>query len=162
MAVILVTGMSGTGKSTVLRELAGRGYQVVDTDYGPWIEDLPLPDGTGTERQWREDLIDALITDHERTGTPLFLAGTVYNQDTFYPRCAEVVLLTAALPVLLDRIATRTTNPFGKTPEERARIEADTAEIEPLLRPSATLVIDTDKPLDEVVDQLAALADPVG
>jgi len=30
---VLVTGMSGTGKSTVLGELRRRGHRVVDTDY---------------------------------------------------------------------------------------------------------------------------------
>jgi len=32
-AIILVTGMSGTGKSAVLAELAHRGHQTIDTDY---------------------------------------------------------------------------------------------------------------------------------
>lgn len=58
MAVTLVTGMSGTGKSTVLNRLKQRGYRVVDTDVGGWIEHIPLPDGTGMEPQWREDRID--------------------------------------------------------------------------------------------------------
>ena len=31
----MVTGMSGTGKSTVLAELARRGFQVVETDDAP-------------------------------------------------------------------------------------------------------------------------------
>jgi len=35
---VLVTGMSGTGKSTVLAELARRGFQVVETDDAPWSE----------------------------------------------------------------------------------------------------------------------------
>src|SRR4051794_7170333 len=38
MARILVTGMSGTGKSSVLAELGRRGYRVVDTDDAGWRE----------------------------------------------------------------------------------------------------------------------------
>ncbi|HTZ43323.1 MAG TPA: hypothetical protein VMB79_05620 [Jatrophihabitans sp.] len=41
---VLLTGMSGTGKSTVLGELGRRGHRVVDTDYGGWGEDRPLPE----------------------------------------------------------------------------------------------------------------------
>jgi dephospho-CoA kinase len=151
MAVILVTGMSGTGKSTALGELARRGYRVVDTDVGGWIDD------SGVEPLWREDRIEALIAGHERSGEPLFIAGTVPNQVHFYPRFDEVVLLSAPLATMLERIAGRDTNPFGKTAAERERIIADTEEVEPLLRASATLVIDTTKPLTEVVDQLVAV-----
>ena len=149
--------MSGTGKSTALSLLEQRGYRVVDTDSGGWIEDAPRPGGTGVEPQWREDRIDALIGDHERSGEPLFVAGTVWNQRRFYPRFDEIVLLSAPLAVMLDRIANRDTNPFGKSAAERARIVADTTEIEPLLRSSATVEIDTTRPAADVVDQLVAL-----
>lgn len=159
MAAVLVTGMSGTGKTTVLDRLARRGYRVVDTDAGGWIEHVPRPNG-GVERQWRADRVDALLAEHERSGAPLFVAGTVWNQGAFYPRFDEVVLLSAPLPVMLERIAARDTNPFGKTAAERDRIAADTAEVEPLLRSSATVEIDTRTPLAEVVDQLATLAGP--
>lgn len=160
MAVIFITGMSGTGKSTALAGLGRLGHRVVDTDVGGWTEDIARPDSSGTERLWREDRIDALITDHERSGAPLFLAGTVPNQVRFYPRFTEIVLLSAPLDVMLGRVAARTTNPFGKTAGERERIAADTAEVEPLLRTAATIEIDTRRPLAEVVDRLAALAGP--
>ena len=45
--------MSGTGKSSVARELAARGFKTVDTDDG-WSE--PLPDG---RQRWSEDAIQA-------------------------------------------------------------------------------------------------------
>ena len=38
MRQVLVTGVSGTGKSTALVELAKRGFQVVETDDAPWSE----------------------------------------------------------------------------------------------------------------------------
>jgi dephospho-CoA kinase len=38
MAVVLVTGMSGAGKTTALAGLAARGHETVDTDVPGWIE----------------------------------------------------------------------------------------------------------------------------
>jgi predicted ATPase len=64
MTTVLVTGMSGTGESTALAELARRGHRVVDTDYGDWIEDVPMAGEAGSERLWREDRMDALLDEH--------------------------------------------------------------------------------------------------
>ncbi|GAA2413465.1 AAA family ATPase [Mycolicibacterium llatzerense] len=152
-AAVLVTGMSGVGKSTALAALAQRGYATVDTDDGPWIE---VTDG---EPLWREPLIDDLL--NRRRDRPLFVQGTVANQWRFYDRFDAIVLLTAPTDVLLDRLQRRTNNPFGKTADERARILADIAETEPLLRRSATHEIETTRPLSEVVDILADIADGV-
>ncbi|MCT7362310.1 hypothetical protein A7G45_05815 [Mycolicibacterium llatzerense] len=145
--------MSGVGKSTALAALAQRGYATVDTDDGPWIE---VTDG---EPLWREPLIDDLL--NRRRDRPLFVQGTVANQWRFYDRFDAIVLLTAPTDVLLDRLQRRTNNPFGKTADERARILADIAETEPLLRRSATHEIETTRPLSEVVDILADIADGV-
>ena len=60
--------------------------------------------------------------------------------------------------MMLERLRTRTTNPFGKTAEERARIMRDLAEVEPLLRASATHELDTTQPLSDIVDSLIAIA----
>ncbi len=104
MAVILITGMSGTGKSAALAELARRGHRVVDTDHGDWIEDVKLPDGS-MEPLWNEERIDALLNGH--SDGALFVVGTVANQGTFYPRFDAVVLLSAPLDVILERVASR-------------------------------------------------------
>jgi dephospho-CoA kinase len=149
VAVVLVTGMSGTGKSSALAELARRGHEVVDTDYGDWIEDGPEP-------LWREDRIDELLAaPRDRT---LFVSGCVANQGTFYPRFDAVVLLSAPADVILERVAGRETNDFGKTAAERERILGDLAAVEPLLRRGATAELDTRAPLDEVVDELERIA----
>ena len=100
MTVVLVTGMSGTGKSAALAELARRGHRVVDTDYGGWTEGEP-----GSERLWREDRIEALLDQHE--DGVLFISGCADNQGTFYPRFHAVVLLSAPADVILERIAGR-------------------------------------------------------
>jgi adenylate kinase family enzyme len=151
-AAVLVTGMSATGKSTVLGELASRGHRVVDTDEGDWI------DTAGDEPLWREDQMAALLA--EPRPVPLFVGGCVANQGRFADRFDAVVLLSAPPETILERLATRTTNQFGKRPDERARILADLDEVEPLLRRTATAEIDTRLPLDEVVSRLEAIAGP--
>jgi dephospho-CoA kinase len=160
VAVVLVTGMSGTGKSAALAELARRGYRVVDTDYGAYSEEVPCSDAGGWEQVWREHRIDALL-DGSDDGV-LFISGCVSNQGKFYPRFDAVVLLRAPADVILERVARRETNEFGKRAAERDRILCDLATIEPLLRAGATAEIDTRAPLDEVVDALERIADTTG
>lgn len=155
MTAVMITGMSATGKSTVLRELCRRGRAVVDTDTGGWIETVRLPDGSD-ERMWREDRITALLDAH--AGGTLFVAGCVLNQGRFYPRFRAVALLSVPEHVLLERLATRTSNDFGKSDKERAQILSDLREVEPLLRQGATAEIDTRRPLADVADELERLA----
>lgn len=156
MAVVLVTGMSGTGKSSALAELARRGHHIVDTDYGGWTEETRASDGRSFEPVWREDRIDALLTDH--ADGALFIAGTVANQGTFYSRFDAVVLLSAPANVILERVASRDTNDYGKTDEQRRLILDDLATVEPLLRAGATVEIDTRIPVTAVADALERIA----
>jgi hypothetical protein len=156
----MVTGMSGTGKSSALAELGRRGYRVVDTDDPGWREYREDPEPSDElhrgEWLWVEEKIAALLDSDD--GRSLFVQGCVRNQSQFYDRFDAVVLLSAPADVLLDRIARRTTNDYGKTPLERAMVLSDLAEIEPLLRQGCTHELDASRPLDEVVDDLIAIA----
>jgi hypothetical protein len=140
---VLLTGMSGTGKSSVVEALAARGYKAVDTDDG-WCE--PLPDG---RQRWREDAIDQLLTIED--ADVLFVAGCEENQVRFQPRFDVIILLSAPAEVLAGRLACRTGNPYGKTPGELLRVFDDLRAVEPLLRQAADYEIRTTMPLSEVV-----------
>ena len=144
--------MSGVGKSTALAALQARGFETVDTDIGGWSE---WSDDVGGW-VWREDRIADLL-DRDRD-TTLFLSGTVSNQGRFYPRFGAVVLLSAPLDVVLERIATRTTNDYGKSLEERELVKREASDVEPLLRATCTHEIDATLPLDAVVDELVQIA----
>jgi dephospho-CoA kinase len=155
MSRVLVTGMSGTGKSSVLAELGRRGHRVVDADDAGWTEEVGDPGGRGSERVWHEGRMSALLAGS--AAPSLFVAGCAPNQGRFYDRFDAVVLLSVSRDVLLERVASRTTNGYGKDPVERTWILEDLAAVEPLLRATATTEIDTDRPLAEVADLLEAV-----
>jgi thymidylate kinase len=91
-------------------------------------------------------------------GRTIFVQGCVRNQGKFYDRFDAVVLLSAPAEVILDRIARRTTNDFGKTSAEQEMILDDLAKVEPLLRAGCSHELDASRPLDELVDDLIAIA----
>jgi dephospho-CoA kinase len=155
MSKILVTGMSGTGKSTALELLGQRGHRVVDTDSDEWSRWVTSADGA-PDWIWREDVISDLLASHDHGH--LFVAGCKTNQGKFYPLFDHIVLLSAPAEVLFTRISLRSNNPYGKRPEERALILRYLAEVEPRLRATATVEIDACAPVAEVVRKLEALS----
>ena len=160
MTKILVTGMSGTGKSSALAELGRRGYRVVDTDDPGWREYRtyaePVDELHRGEYVWAEDRMNDLLDAED--DRPLFVAGGVRNQAKFYDRFDAVVLLAAPADVILERVTRRSANAYGKTERERAEILADLAEVEPVIRQHCTHELDASRPLANTVADLIAIA----
>ena len=152
MKRILITGMSGVGKSTVAERLAELGHKVVDTDHGGYF----VVDERG-DYHWDVDRIRQLLATEDVD--VLFLVGADDAQVQFYPRFDDIILLSAPRDVMVERLASRTNNPFGKRPEELAKILTDLEMYEPVIRRSATHEIDASKPLDRVVDEILSLVE---
>ena len=137
--------MSGTGKSTLVRELRRRGFTAYDADDDGYTE----PDAEGVWR-WRVAAVAALLA--EREEGLLFFAGCSEEQTQF--EWDLRVLLLAPEAVILERLVARDTNTFGKSAEQRERVLADRREVEPWLRLVADLAIETTLPLGEVLERL--------
>ncbi|HEX6820022.1 MAG TPA: AAA family ATPase, partial [Ktedonobacterales bacterium] len=129
MKRILVTGVSGVGKSTVIANLTARGYNAVDADcdeYSQWAEVAGVSDEfgplveEGRDWVWREDRIGDLLA--AEGADVLFLGGCAENMRAFLPQFDHIVLLSAPAAVIAARLRARTTNPYGKRPEEAARV----------------------------------------
>ena len=143
---VLITGVSGSGKSTLVRELRRRGFEAYDADDDGFSE----PRGEG-RWGWRRDEVAALLAGADGV---LFFAGCSEEQ-------AEMpfdfqVLLTVPEAVLVERLRTRTTNAYGRSAAELTQVLADRAEVEPLLRRSADLVLAGTEPPAELADAVLA------
>ena len=116
MKRILVTGMSGVGKSTVVARLAELGHRAVDLDSDSWSEWVdsadggPSPSEPGRDWVWRADRVKELLAD-EQDGV-LFVSGCASNMGQFRDRFAGVVLLSVTAEVMAERLTHRTTNVY--------------------------------------------------
>jgi shikimate kinase len=143
----LNTGMSATGKSAVVRELAARGYRAVDLDTPEWSEwvDADPPDvltpRDGKDWVWREGRVRTLLSEHQ-SGT-LFISGCAENMNRFSPLIGQIVLLSAPMEVIMKRLETRSPSGYDNPREERQKVSELIATIEPLLRDCADHEIDT-------------------
>ena len=167
MRRILLTGLSGTGKSTVIGALAAHGYKAVDADceeFSQWVQvnddssASASPVEAGRDWVWREDRIQDLLSTEDTD--VLFLSGCAENMPKFFPQFDSIVLLSAPADVIVERLRTRTGNQYGKHPDEIARVLDLIESVEPLLRRAAGHEIDTSVSLEKVVMTVLRLAQP--
>ncbi|EJN06567.1 AAA family ATPase [Phyllobacterium sp. YR531] len=159
---ILLTGMSATGKSAIVRELITRGYRAVDLDTPEWSEwvnvdsaDVLTP-AEGKDWVWREDRVRALLSeDHNDI---LFISGCAENMENLYPLIDKIILLSTPLELVMQRLKARSSDSYGSTDAERNKISELVATVEPMLRQAAHHEIDTSGPLKVTVDEILKLA----
>ena len=162
MKRILITGISGVGKSTVTDALARRGYMAVDADgdkFSEWVavsDELAEAAGSPVEVDrdwvWREDRIGELLA--TEGAEILFVSGCAANMGKFLQYFDHVVLLSAPADITVERLQMRTNNSYGKHPDEVTRVLSSKDSVEPLLRRVAGHEIDTNAPLGDVVDEV--------
>lgn len=162
MKRVLITGMSGTGKSSVIQELAVRGYEAYDLDtpeWSEWIDADPsdaLTPTQGKDWVWREDRVRALLSKPE-DGT-LFISGCAENMEQLFDLIDTVILLSAPVATIMERLATRSPGSYGHVADERRKVTDLISTVEPLLRESADYEIDTRRSIPDTVDEILRIA----
>jgi shikimate kinase len=162
MKRILITGMSGTGKSAVIQELASRGYLAHDLDTPEWSEwiDAAPSDGLtpvqGKDWVWRENRVRDLLSGSQE-GT-LFISGCAENMGRLFPLIDCIILLSAPVETIVERLATRSPRGYGHVAEQRRKVVDLISTVEPLLRKSADQEIDTRKPVRATVDEILQIS----
>lgn len=103
---VLITGMSGTGKTAVIEELAARAHRAIDLDTSEWSEWIDVdPTDTLTPRKgkawvWQEDKVRALLAGHNQ-GT-LFVSRCAQNMARLFPLIDMIVLLSAPAATIMS------------------------------------------------------------
>lgn len=158
MKRVLITGMSGTGKSAVVRELIRRGYWAVDLDtpdWSEWVDVDPadqLTPAEGKDWIWQEDRVRALLSRQDQG--LLFVSGCAENMQRLFPLIERIILLSAPAATIMERLGARSSDDYGSTDEERHKVGELIATIEPLLRQSADHEIDSSGPTPCTVDMI--------
>jgi hypothetical protein len=144
----LVTGVSGSGKTAVARELTRRGFAAIDADEG-------LADWVGPEWEWIPRRLNAVLdADHDG---PLFVCGNANNQRDFYHRFDALFLLRVDAETMLRRVDDPgRDNDFGRSPEQRRLLLEWHPGFQAELVAAGAVVVDAAAPLAEVAATIAA------
>ncbi len=177
MSLIFVTGISGSGKSEVLKELKSRGIEAYGTDEDAvagfydrttdkLLTDRPVKAETRTP-EWRakyvwkmtrskvEDLAES-AKDH-----PIYLCGVAENENEMWDLFGNVLALAIDEETLKQRLADRTDNDFGKQQHELDDILAWQRSTDEAYRKFGHIVVDATRPINEVVDEIVRITKPV-
>jgi dephospho-CoA kinase len=162
---MLLTGVSGTGKSSLVSELRARGHPAVDLDCAEYSEWVEVRDGTaaagspvepGRDWVWREERVRDLLA--AERGDPLFVSGCAANMGRFLPCFDHVVLLSAPASVIAARLIARPPGEYGNRPGDVKRVVALIETVEPVLRRAADYEIDTSGSVEQAVAVVLEIA----
>jgi len=171
--LVLVTGISAAGKSTVCAELRRRGYDAHDSDSDDnavWVDratgdvigwiDGALRTPRFLERyEWRFDLERVAALARRAEDHVVFLCGSTANEAEVWPLFRSAVYLAIDDATLRHRLATRTSNDFGRSDYERDMVLGwHQAVAEDDYRRYGAAIVDGTRPMSEVVDEILKIA----
>ena len=173
MPLVLVAGISGAGKSAVCTELQRRGYEAHDLDLdGNTVfvnrETGEVVPGHGSRSadstEWFDthdwcvvpEKIEAIAA--QSGGRTVFLCGMTKNEHEISHLLASVVYLSIDAETIQHRVASRSSNDFGKAQHEMAAILEWHEFAEEQHRQAGAVIVDATRPLNQVVDDVIRAA----
>lgn len=169
MAKFYITGIAGTGKSSIIAELNKRCIKALDIDtpeFCYWMnkngEKAKYENGVG--KKWIEKydyLCDKgklrTLLDSQKDNL-VFIAGIADNQDEYLDWFDKVFILQCDQDVLLDRLINRDTNNFAKEKSEQEYVLNSYEEFVENLRKKGAIPINSAGTVQEVTDQILSQA----
>jgi len=165
MKNIFITGISGTGKTTIASELQRKGIRTISLDEIPglcfWIDkkerirvehEVVLDRVFIDTHSWICDIdkLKELLDTKENT----VVLGHVGNQNDFLHVFNKVILLTCRPDTFIARILSRQDNDFGKDKTAQEFLLDTYKEFEQTLIDKGAIIISTEGSLDEVFERI--------
>jgi adenylate kinase family enzyme len=171
---VLITGTSGSGKSTVGKKLKTRGFDVIETDtevfdglsIAYWKNkdtgkgiDMPWPPPKNWHHEndwvWRVDVLSPRL---QSSGKNLvFACGDSRNKQDAFKLFDKIILLKTDDETLRQRISSRKDNYFGKTEHELRWILSQNQIIIKEMKEAGAVFVDATQTLDKVVSDILRL-----
>lgn len=169
---VLITGMSGTGKTTTGRKLKEMGYSVIDIDYEDGVchfrnRDSKHPIPSNVRFVLNKDFIDShewfcdikvLKEAVEKMKSPVFIIGMPENRNELMGFADKVILLQCEPETFLRRVIDRTDNDFGKEESIQEYLHNEYQQTERNILSKGATPINTEKSVEEVVKEVLSIA----
>ena len=170
--LVWVTGLSGTGKSSVAERLRELGHRSVDADddgmsgwrshaTGEVVRSPPVGDRPSDWLErfgWSIDMRRVEALRRSADGRPVFLFGAVENESEVLSLADVVVCLFADAGTLRQRLAMRQTNDFGKAPGDVDAVMSWLGVFEQRHEAIGAVMVDATQPVPLVADAVLAAA----
>lgn len=161
-----ITGVSGTGKSTLTEEFRKRGFNSVDLDSGfcKWknIEtgkdadvNEKIQQGFYDENDWYCDL-EKIREFLDQQKEAVFVFGACANQGSFLSSFDKIFLLKCSPEIFSKRIDLRTDNDYGKLLQEKENELLWFEEFNDNMLKEGAIVINAENSLVQVADEIIA------
>jgi adenylate kinase family enzyme len=169
MPAVHITGVSGSGKSTVASALLARGYSAVDADGDPrlamWVDAqrnpvaVPVKSDGWMDRHWwvwNPRRMDGLIAD--AGPARLFVCGNAANENSLRDRFEKQILLVIDEQTMLSRLDDPSRdNDYGSSPAERAMLRNFRDDYQRRKLARGAIPIDATQPVDHIIDAIIDL-----
>jgi dephospho-CoA kinase len=167
---ILLTGVAGTGKSALAKELQKRGIAAVDLHDVPgmffWQDKATkqkVEYAPGRSREWFNsverycniDKLQEILNQHKS----IVVAGTAGgNQAEYFTLFDKIILLHCSPEVIIHRMNTRTNKSgFGKAKSEQEDTIEWQKEFEPVVLSHGAIPLNTEGDIEKVVEKIITL-----
>lgn len=170
MSLIYITGVPGTGKTTIQKELERQGYEAYDIDQPRFGGPVNLATGESTvvppieerssewfdHHEWRVSRVAIGKLKEQSEGKTVYLCGTATTDHLVWDLFDRVLYLEIDELTLRSRLAGREGNDFGKTEDELQIILERYREAQAKLESSGAVLIDATQDLGGTVEAIIA------